>query len=82
MLMTNMLPSRREGATQNAYLVIFVKFLARLLSLPFDREGIGHIFGYGRNRQHKHCYGSYGEWKFGHWKLPHPRLGASSPLTA
>jgi hypothetical protein len=37
MLMAYVLASRRKRATQNPYLIIFVKFLTRLFPLPLNR---------------------------------------------
>src|SRR5262245_28927047 len=70
MLVTHMLRPRRERATQNAYLIILMKFLARLLTLPLNRQSVRHIFGCCDRRKHETCRNGYCECKFDHWVSP------------
>src|SRR6516165_4657182 len=61
MLVTHVLRPRRECATQNAYLIILMKFLARLLTLPLNRQSVRHIFGCRDRRKHETCHNGYCE---------------------
>ena len=48
--------SGREGAATDENLGVLVEFLARMLSLPLDREGVRNILGNGSTRRQYHSY--------------------------
>jgi hypothetical protein len=50
----------RKGAAADANMGVLVEFLARMLSLPLDREGIRNILSEGSTRCKYHGYADKG----------------------